>query len=193
MKRGERDVVSLRDVGSGLLVTLPGEQQVDPVRQRRQRRVHVAPALVAEVPHLAPQPAQVLDLPEAAEEGRPEGAVDIQPRLRLQPVSDRRQTGRLGETDEVWRDRHPDVVPSSQQFATDNDGRLDITASPVAGQHKLHGQNLAFLPRAYSRRQRTGHYRWFADAAGSGLCYLRQYTPVPSISTISAVTPCFVR
>src|SRR6185312_11077748 len=51
---------------------------------------------------------------------------------------DRRKSRRLDEANKVGRNGHTDFVPSSQQFAANCSGRLDIAASSVACQSKFH-------------------------------------------------------
>ena len=117
-----------------------GEQQVGPVRQRRQRRAHLRPALGKRLRIFAPQPAQLLDPPGVCEETRPEVAVRVQDGLQIRSVGDRRRPGRLGEADHLGRDGHVHVMPAAHQLAADSDVGLDFAASsPVASTNFIAG------------------------------------------------------
>ncbi|SLE20196.1 Uncharacterised protein [Mycobacteroides abscessus subsp. massiliense] len=110
VQRDQWNVMVLSDICGRLLVALPGEQHIGPLRREHQRGVHLRPALIAELPHLTPHRSNLPHLPEGVKEERPEIAIHVQPRLGVQPVGNRLQTGRLRKADQVGRHRHDDVV-----------------------------------------------------------------------------------
>ncbi|WP_343710717.1 hypothetical protein, partial [Mycobacterium sp.] len=58
-------------------------------------------------------------------------------------------------------------MPAAQQFAADNDGGLDIAATPVARQHKFHRGfcpcQLSCVVVPVGNVPSIGHYAWSFD------------------------------
>src|SRR4029078_8591634 len=70
MQGDQRNVVILRDVGSGLLEVQAGVYQVGPVRQRRQRRARLPPVPGNGLPQFAQRPDRITEQlrPKVADE-----------------------------------------------------------------------------------------------------------------------------
>ena len=144
VQRGDRNVVILRDVGRDLLVRNAGQQQVGPVRDRRQHAAGVRPAPGDRLHGLAKQRDRVLDLPRVAEQSR------IHQLHEVRSVGNRGQPGRLDELQQVRGRGHDDVVSPPLQFQPDGGAGLDIAASAVTRQGKLHDRvGLSRAPGAH--------------------------------------------